>query len=96
MANVLVVDGDVLVVSMVTDVLESAEHRVWKARSGTEALRLLRGRDHFDLLIADVALGDTSGVRLIQQARSEKPGLPVMAISGFDGSEFDADILSSL
>ncbi len=87
MANVLVVDGDLLVLSMVTDVLENAEHTVWKARSGSEALRLLKGPDHFDLLITDVALSDASGVRLIQQARTRQPGLPVMAISEFDGAE---------
>ncbi len=87
MANVLVVDADLLVLSMVTDVLENAEHTVSKARSNAEGLKLLRGPDRFDLLIADVALENASGVRLIQKARSELPDLPVMAISGFAGHE---------
>jgi CheY-like chemotaxis protein len=87
MANVLVVDDDVLVLSIVADVLERAEHTVWKAGSGPEGLELLRGPHRFDLLIANVALGDTSGVALIRQARSEMPGLPVMVLSGFAGPE---------
>lgn len=87
MANVLVVDADLLVLSMVADALENAEHTVSKARSNAEGLKLLRGSERFDLLIADVALENASGVRLIQKARSEQPDLPVMAISGFAGHE---------
>jgi CheY-like chemotaxis protein len=87
MANVLVVDADLLVLSMVADVLETEEHTVSKAQSGAEGLRLLRGPARFDLLIADVALENVSGVRLIQKARSEQPDLPVMAISAFNGHD---------
>src|SRR5512143_2522540 len=96
MAHVLVVDGDLLVLSMVTDVLEGSEHTVWKASSWTEAIKLLRGPDRFDLLIADVENGDTAGVRLIQQARSRQPGLQVVAISELDGAESTAALRQSL
>ncbi len=90
MANVLVVDADLLVLSMVADVLESSEHTVSKAQSNAEGLRLLRASGRFDLLIADVAHENGSGVRLIQKARSEQPDMPVMAISGFSGHESTA------
>ena len=96
MAHVLVVDGDLLVLSMVTDVLEGSEHTVWKASSWNEAIRLLRGPDRFDLLIADVEIGDTAGVRLIQQARSRQPNLQVVAISELDGAESTTALRQSL
>jgi len=86
-ARVLVVDADLVLLSLVTDVLENADYVVSKARSGSEGLKLLRGSDHFDLLIADVGVQDTSGVRLIQKARTEWPDLRVVAMSEFDGNE---------
>jgi CheY-like chemotaxis protein len=86
-ARVLVVDEDLVLLSLVTDVLENADHVVSKARSGSEGLRLLRSSDRFDLLIADVGVDDASGVRLIQKARTERPDLRVMAMSEFDGNE---------
>jgi CheY-like chemotaxis protein len=86
-ARVLVVDEDLVLLSLVTDVLENADHVVSKARSGSEGLRLLRSADRFDLLIADVGVDDASGVRLIQKARTERPDLRVMAMSGFGGNE---------
>ena len=96
MANVLVVDGDLLVLSMVSDIFEGSEHTVWKANSSHEAVMLLRGADRFDLLIADVEIGDATGVKLIQQARSRRPGLQVVAISELDGAESTAALRQSL
>ncbi len=96
MANVLVVDGDLLVLSMVSDLFEGSEHTVRKASSGHEAVRLLRGSERFDLLIADVEPGETAGLRLIEQARSRMPGLQVVAISELDGADSTAALRESL
>ncbi len=96
MANVLVVDGDLLVLSMVSDLFEESEHTVRKASSGNEAVKLLRGPERFDLLIADVEPGDAAGLRLIEQARSRQPGLQVVAISELDGAESTAALRESL
>ncbi len=96
MAHVLVVDGDLLVLSMVGDVLEGSEHTVSKANSWNEAIKLLRGPDRFDLLITEVEIGDATGVKLIQQARSRQPALQVVAISELDGAEPTAALRQSL
>ncbi|HEX2673735.1 MAG TPA: PAS domain S-box protein, partial [Polyangiaceae bacterium] len=55
---------------------------VTEAASGVEALRLLTER-HFDTIVVDYRLGDTTGIELIRaiKAREQRP-LPIIMITG--------------
>jgi CheY-like chemotaxis protein len=54
---------------------------VTHAQDGDQAARLLRERD-WDLLIADLNLPGLDGVEVCRIARSVRPGLPILVITG--------------
>lgn len=62
-------------------ILEAAGHVVTDTADGCQCLdRLVSGC--FDLLVTDVVMPGLNGIEVIKAARSLRPGLPVVAISG--------------
>jgi len=85
-ATVLVAEDEELVREVLTDVLESAGHTVLTAASGEEALE--RARAHggpLDLVVSDVVMPGLAGPELARRLRAERPGLPVLLLSGYTG-----------
>ena len=82
--NILLVDDDEAVCSLVREMLESAGHRVLSARGGREALRTA---EHFtgalDLLIVDATLDDLETPELIARLRKKRRHLEVLIVSGY-------------
>ena len=87
MANILVVDDELLVLNVLGSLLENLRHRVWKTGNARDALALLNGREHFDLAVIDLVLTGISGFDLIKQMREKNPSLPIIAISGYIDSK---------
>ena len=71
---------------------------VTPAATGAEALAWLRGGERFDLVLSDVLLpGGMSGLDVVAEARSLRPGLPALLASGYVGADATAsDGLPSL
>ncbi len=67
------------------------EHKLLEAGTAEQALRLFveNGR-HVDLLLADVTLPTSSGLRVAFFLRSEIPTLPVILTSGYPVSSWNA------
>jgi CheY-like chemotaxis protein len=88
MANVIVLDDDLLVLDLVTKLVEKFGHKVWRVGTAAEVLALLAGRGQFDLVILDVVLRGMSGIELAQRIQARYPSLPMIAMSGYiaDGS----------
>jgi PAS domain S-box-containing protein len=85
-ARVLVVDDEPAVRMLAAEVLEDEGHAVLQAGDGAAALRLLDAGP-VDLLLTDVGLpGGMNGRQLADAARQRQPGLPVLFITGYDGS----------
>lgn len=64
--------------------LESLGYRVLEAANGREAARISRQYQHpIDLLLTDVVMPGIRGDELVRTIRQERPGLPVIFISGF-------------
>ncbi|MDE2348645.1 MAG: response regulator [Gammaproteobacteria bacterium] len=64
--------------------LESLGYRVLQAASGVEALEILAGPGHIDLLFTDVVMpGGIGGAGLAEAARTRRPGLKVLLTSGY-------------
>jgi two-component system CheB/CheR fusion protein len=63
--------------------LEHRGHTVFAANDTASALRLAATGD-FDVLISDIRLPDGTGHELMQRLRRTQPGLPGIAMSGFN------------
>lgn len=82
--RVLLVEDDDLVREYATAQVAALGYRVTAARSGAEALALLRERSDFDLLFTDVILpGGMTGCELADAAHALMPDLPVLFTSGY-------------
>lgn len=80
---VLVVDDEVLIRMLVADELRQAGLRVIEARSGDDALAVLKAGSSVDLVFSDVQMpGSVDGVQLAREIRARYPHLPVILGSG--------------
>lgn len=84
--TILVVDDDPLVLTNTAAVLEDLSHRVHCAASGEEALSLLRSGLAVDVLVTDEAMPGMTGTQLASIAQQERPGVPVLLVSGYGES----------
>jgi len=94
MAKVLVVDDEVTMVQMVTEVLRAEGHQVFPFNSGKEALEAIEQHSP-DLVIADLNLekSRTQGLEILQKARSLNPPAVVIVITGYGTVETAVDAM---
>lgn len=95
--KILVVDDDENILSAFRDFLKKEHYGIITASSAEDALAYL-GRNHVDILIADVRLKGQSGIFLIMEVKRLLPKLPIIVITGYpdlinerDVKEFGAD-----
>jgi len=81
--RILVVDDDVGVRETTAEILREMGHEVTEAASGPAALTMLRARRDCDLLLADFAMPDMTGLQLADHARALCPTLPVLLMTGY-------------
>jgi DNA-binding NtrC family response regulator len=93
-AAVLVVEDESMVRSLVVQVLEEAGYRVREAAEAKSALTVLESGAPLALMVTDVGLPGMSGKQLAQQARTLRPDLKVLYMTGYtDGALVDPDTL---
>jgi PAS domain S-box-containing protein len=83
---VLVVDDQDEVLEVTKAVFGSLGFEVFSARSGEEALDVLRHTPRISLLFTDVVMNGMSGVELARQAVKVAPNLKVILASGYAAS----------
>jgi CheY-like chemotaxis protein len=81
-AQILLVDDNKLGLSARKSLLEEQGYRVITATSGEAALELFRSIP-FDLVITDFKMPGMNGIELIHHIRTERPGVPIILISGY-------------
>ena len=69
MKNILLVDDSASIRMAISFMLSTARYGATEARSGAEALQLLRGAQKFDLMITDLNMPEMDGITLIREAR---------------------------
>lgn len=82
MLRVLLIEDDPDTGESLRAMLQISEHEVVWARNGREALTHLGGAASFDLVITDILMPDMDGLESIQYLKRERPGLPVIAMTG--------------
>ncbi len=90
-ARILLVDDDDLVRAGACAMLEALGHEVRSVASTAGALQLIRAGVEVDLLVADYMMPGMTGVALIRQARSLRPGLLALLITGYAAVEPQPD-----
>jgi PAS domain S-box-containing protein len=89
--RVLVVDDHEDVREVIVAYLETLGYDVVQASGGRTALDFLHGNAKaLDLLIADYAMPEMSGVELVRAVRANSPTLPVIIVTGYaETGDFD-------
>ncbi|MCD6364827.1 MAG: response regulator [Planctomycetes bacterium] len=85
-ANIMVVDDEPYLRELLVDALAEPLLEVTAAASGKEAVELARTRD-VDLVVADLYLGDCTGLEVIDRLREHQRDLPAVVITGSGDAE---------
>ena len=92
--DVLIVDDDEIMLQTAADALESLGASAEQARSGLEALGMIKHRHlserDYDVVIVDWKMPDVDGVETIRRIRSEiDTSIPILLISAYDWSDIE-------
>ena len=82
MAKILVVDNNLDMCQIISDILKEGGHTVNISYNGEDALRKIK-KDHYDLIVLDYRLGGISGLVVLEKALKMIPSLKVIMISAF-------------
>ena len=80
--KVLVVDDDLAICELLTDVLSEHVFDVRSCQLAHTALQTLQQEPDIALVLLDLMLPDMSGLLLLQQIRMQFPDLPVIMLTG--------------
>ena len=86
MPTLLVVDDDPFVLRMLERVLENSGFQVLTAGHGLAALEVLRSGQALDLVVSDIEMPVMDGNTFAKEMASEYPEVPILFISGTQGS----------
>ena len=87
-ANILVVDDDQGILSVVSTALERAGYHVIAASDAAQALALLNGS--VDLVLTDIVMPGVSGIEFANEVRKRLPDLPIILMSAWNSAAENA------
>ncbi|NTV02125.1 MAG: response regulator [Chlorobiaceae bacterium] len=83
-ATILLVDDEPDIVTIFTEVLEKAGHRVLPSTEPAQALDIAeQATEDIDLLLSDVTMPEMNGFELARRLKAMRPGLKVLFMSGY-------------
>ena len=80
---VLVVEDEKVVRDLITEALHDLGYRAFEAADGPSGLALLQSHMQIDLLVTDVGLPGLNGRQLADHARTTRPDLKVLFMTGY-------------
>jgi PAS domain S-box-containing protein len=84
-ATILIVEDEKAVRELCSSVLISRGYKVLQSEDAKTALQLCdQQQTHFDLVLTDVIMPDTSGEELVRLLRKRRPAFKVLFMSGYD------------
>jgi len=92
--TVLVVEDEELLAKVYEDTLGKSGYNLLVAKDGATAFKYLDS-EKIDLVILDVKLPDTSGLKVLEEIRKKSKSLPVMMCTAYDGFKTDYEIWAS-
>ncbi len=85
-AKILVVDDELSMRELLEYMLSNEGYDVTCAESGREAISVLE-KNHFDLLLCDIRLGDITGLDVLRASKKQNPDNVVILISAYSTTE---------
>jgi CheY-like chemotaxis protein len=82
-AVILLVDDDSAVRDVTSSLLHDLGYDVLEAGSGGAALELLERGRRIDLMLIDFAMPGMNGAEIARVARSTRPGMPILFVTGY-------------
>ncbi len=79
--NVLIVDDDPDVLSMLERLLKKLEYNPFVAQNGEEALQII-DTNKVDVVVSDLVMPEMDGMELLKRVKSRKGDLPFLMITG--------------
>jgi len=92
MANILIVDDENRIRSILRIFLESKGHSIDEAENGITALEKLEDNE-FDLVISDIRMDGMGGKELLSEIKARELGCPVIFITAYASVESSIDAL---
>ena len=89
MAKILVVDDDLDMCQIISDILKEEGYSVNSSYQGEDALIKIK-KNYYDLIILDYKLNEMSGLMVLEKALQMIPSLKVMMISAFGDKSIKA------
>jgi PAS domain S-box-containing protein len=93
---ILLVDDEDLVREATAEMLRQLGHNVTAASGGSEALAIIAAGLRPDIVITDYMMPRMDGGAFARRVQQERPGLPVLLITGYTGRDEDAPDLPRL
>jgi PAS domain S-box-containing protein len=94
---VLVVEDEVVVRSLIVEVLGELGYQTLEAANAQEAIPLLESRQRIDLMISDVGLPGINGRQLADLAQTQRSGLKVLLVTGYaEGSNVSGYLAANM
>ncbi len=90
--GILLVDDDIEFCQEFKDCFD--EYRLVKANTGQQALELLSSANEIDLVLLDVYLPDTTGIKLLKLIRKSHPEMGIIIMTGSGSKDIVMDALS--
>jgi len=91
--RVLVVDDDVQVLEIVTDMLRLKGHEVIAESDSRVALRLIQDEE-FDLVLTDLGMPVVNGWQIAEQVKAMRPNTPIILLTGW-GAQYEEEDLAA-
>lgn len=85
MANILLVDDEPDMLSLLAKMLVAAGHETVTVDNGGAAIERL-GNSPFNLMVTDVRMHPVNGIEVLAAARKLKPDMPVIMLSAYADS----------
>jgi len=83
MARILLVDDEPDLLTTVGILLKSEGHEVTPVKDGLAAIKRLRSKDDFDLMMTDIRMAPMDGLDLIAMASHERPAMDIIVLSAY-------------
>ena len=91
--KVLLVDDNQMVLQSTSIVVETLGHEVLSTNSAAKGLEILRQIKDVDVIILDISMPEMSGVEMAKILLKDRPGFPIIFVSGFNNEKIENDLL---